>query len=382
MLRVAHHSLLALPFAGIIAAGGSPTRVMTAPVTRAVATGTVALSPDSISGAKDDTRSVNVNASVSGGSLGSYNVAIKWDSTVVRLDSVRIGTFVTPTTNLINGGELRLSAATASTSFTGSLVLAKLYFRFVDATPGKRTTIVPTFTEFNAGDFSSMLTGLTVTSGVAVVLPRAVKFFVTPDSIGERVGFKPSYTLMADLSASTAKLGSYGAKITWDSTVARLDSVKAGTYASPASFQPHGAELRLAAADANGVGGAPFALAVLYFRFVTETFGSITTLTITATEAREASTFANLLPGVTTRTGVGVVLGVYRGDVNLDGSITAADASGVLQAVVGLTLPSGFRSTPNGDANCNTKVEAFDAAVILNRVVGNNVATFCVGTIK
>jgi len=75
-------------------------------------------------------------------------------------------------------------------------------------------------------------------------------------------------------------------------------------------------------------------------------------------------------------------VGVLRGDVTDDGVITSLDAQAVLQGVIGVTLPAGYKLTPNGDANCNGTAQVIDAQIILRKVTGMDVSAFCVGTVR
>ena len=74
--------------------------------------------------------------------------------------------------------------------------------------------------------------------------------------------------------------------------------------------------------------------------------------------------------------------GVLRGDVNLDGQVSAADAQGILTGAVRLTLPPGWLSYPNGDANCDGRSSALDAQIVLSFVVGLPTSQFCVGQVR
>ncbi len=73
---------------------------------------------------------------------------------------------------------------------------------------------------------------------------------------------------------------------------------------------------------------------------------------------------------------------VLRGDVDLDGKVTAADAQLVLMAAVGLPLPNGLFAFPNGDVNCDGVTTALDAQIILSFVVGQSTGQFCVNTVR
>ncbi len=77
-----------------------------------------------------------------------------------------------------------------------------------------------------------------------------------------------------------------------------------------------------------------------------------------------------------------VAASVVRGDVNLDGRVSAVDAQGILTGVVGLPLPTGWVLSPNGDANCDGRIEALDAQIVLAYVVGLPTSQFCVGTVR
>ena len=197
------------------------------------------------------------------------------------------------------------------------------------------------------------------------------------------MGHKPLIDLTADLSAAGGvALGSYAASFTWDPAVMVFDSIRAGGYAIPQWNQSAAGELRLTAADAQGRGGAPFSLARLYFSYVNATFPSVTSMTLTVSEMSAAITFANLLPGVATRTGKAVIGGVLRGDTDVSGAVAALDAQLILQGAVGLSLPGGLPGVPHGDADCSGTLQARDAQIVLNAIVGNPVAQFCVARIQ
>ena len=344
---------------------------------------TVALSPDSISGVAGVRHTVTLTADISstGKALGSYSAGITWDSALVRLDSVRGGDFGTPLINYVNSGEVRLTQVN-TTGTSGSFSLARLYFRIVNDTVGRRTPIALAVTGLTATDFTDLSTGMTVTSGVARILPPTVVARFTPEIVNERVGFKPAIDFTADLSqAPGIALGSYTATITWDPTVMLLDSVKPGDFVAPQINQTSSSELRLTAADAQGRSGA-FSLARLYFSFLGATFPRQSALTLSVSEMYAAVTFANLLPGTTPRNGTATIAGVLRGDIDISGTVSALDAQVILLGVVGLSLPSGASSIPHGDADCDGVPRAKDAQIVLNLVVGNDVSQFCAGRIQ
>lgn len=350
---------------------------------RAHAQVSVGLSPDSISGMAGQMHVVALQADMltSGKALGSYSAAITWDSTIVRVDSVRAGAFGTPTVNYVNGAEVRLTQVNTG-GMTGSFSLALLYFRVVNDTLGRRTPISLSFTDFVATDFTDLRSQASIVPGVARVLPPTVVVHFSPDSTYERVGHKPVIDLTADLSqASGIALGSYALSFTWDPAVMVFDSIRAGDYPLPQWNQPAAGELRLTAADAQGRGGA-FSLARLHFSYVNESFPIGTALSLTVTEMSAAISFANLQPGVVARTGKAVIGGVLRGDTDIDGALAALDAQLILQGAVGLALPNGLPGTPHGDADCGGTLQARDAQIVLNAIVGNPVAQFCVARIQ
>lgn len=341
------------------------------------------LAPDSISGVRGQRHTVGVfvEMGTTGRLLASYTLTLQWDSTIVRLDSIRGGDFGTPLVNYVHGGEARLTQVN-TTGRANNFTLARLFFRFVNDTVGRRTSIATTFTEMTATDFLNLRPFLTTVGGVARVLPPSVTVHFSPDPTYERVGFSPELLLTADLAAASGvALGSYAATFTWDPTVMVLESVTPGDFAAPQVNQVSSSELRLTAAEAQGRGGAPFALARLRFRFVNPNVGAATTVALSVTEMHAAVTFADLLSGVTARNGRAVV-GVLRGDVDVSGSVVALDAQLILMGVVGLALPQGVSGLPNGDADCNGVLQARDAQIALNVVVGNSVAPFCGGAIR
>lgn len=342
------------------------------------------MSPDSITGMKGHVSVVSLRMDMgsSGKTLGSYAATVSWDSTIVRLDSVRAGDVASPAVRYANAGQVNLTQATTAGT-GGSFALAKLYFRVVSDTVGKRTVITPSFTEATAGDFTNLLTDFAATGAVVRVQAPLVPVRFAPDSLVERVGFKPVVSLVADLGGQPeVSVGSYAVHLTWDSTVIVLDSVRTA-FGSRADTLVNAGELRLTAADAQGLAGGGLAtLATLYFRYATSTFPKTTALTLAVSEMHEARSFADLLGGVQPKDGTVVLGGVLRGDIDIGGAVAALDAQLILQGVVGLALPAGVIALPNGDADCNGALRALDAQIVLNQVVGNDVSAFCVGKIQ
>jgi hypothetical protein len=353
--------------------------VVAARPTSHAATVSATLSPDSISGMKGQVKVVTLRADMgtSGKALGSYTVSVTWDSTVVRLDSVaQAAEFAPPVVNYVNGGAVSLTQSSA-TGMTGVFSLARLYFRVVNDTIGRRSTISTSFSEFNATDFTSLLGSLAAPGGVARVLPAPVLMHFTPDSLWQRVGYKPEIDLTADLTADPEiALGSFTADVGWDNGIMVLDSVRAGVLGAPEVNQLSAGSIRLTAAGTTGGTGNAIG-ARLFFSYVNSTYPSETPLTLSVSELHAATSFANLLPGVTVKNGKALIGGWLRGDIDLSDTITALDAQLILQAVVGLTTGG----VPQGDADCNGAISAKDAQIVLNSVVGN-APPFCVGTVK
>lgn len=346
---------------------------------------TAFLAPDSISGVVGQRKTVVLRADMgsTGYALGSYAVSITWDSTLVRLDSVgSTADFATPTVRYVNGSEVVISGASGS-GFAGSFSLATLYFHIVfENGEYTRATIDPTFSEFTSADFIDLKPGLVTTGAVARVLAPSVLVGFSPDSILQRVGFKPEIDLTADLTSDPdVALGSYTADISWDASVMRLDSVRAGNVGVPEVNQLSTGSIRITAADAVGATGMVTA-ARLYFRFINATYPSETALSLSVSELHAAQSFGDLLPGMTSHDGKALIGGWLRGDVDVTDAIVSNDALKILKLTVGLPV-AGItgNGVPQGDADCNGSISAKDAAIVLNYIVGNTVA-FCVGTIQ
>lgn len=342
------------------------------------------LAPDSISGVMGQTRAVplQVNLGTTGLLLGSYSAALTWDSTVVRLDSIRAGNFGTPLVNYVNGGEVRLTQVNAQ-GVGGIVSVATLHFRFVGPLEGARTSIATSFTDMSATDFTSLLPMLGIRQGVARILAPRIDVAFSPNDLAERVGFAPVVELLVNFAQAVGTaLGSYTAELTWDASVMVLDSIGTSGFAAPQTLQPAPGTLRLTAADAQGQAGTSVSVARLYFRFVNANFPQQTFLDVSVSEMHEARSFADLLGGVRVERARFQIAGVLRGDIDISGTIAALDAQLILQGVVGLALPAPSAGVPNGDADCGGTLGARDAQVVLHLVVGNDVSAFCAGRIQ
>src|SRR6185437_3211620 len=124
-------------------------------------------------------------------------------------------------------------------------------------------------------------------------------------------------------------------------------------------------------------------LAQFFFHFSASNVGKVTSITPTFTSAKTPSGVELVTSLATSSTKAVVLSGALRGDVNLDGKLTSADALLVLRSLVGLPGPGTPQIiNPNGDTNCDGKVSAVDVQYILAKLVGLPVGAACVGKIK
>ena len=130
---------------------------------------------------------------------------------------------------------------------------------------------------------------------------------LVPDSISGVLGQRKQVSLSVDLRPAASLLGSYSVRITWDSTIARLDSVRAGAFGTPLVNYSAGGEVRLTQVNGSGMGGV-FTLALLHFRFVSDAVGARAPITVTFTDL-VATDFSDLRLGLETISGVMRVLG-------------------------------------------------------------------------
>ena len=134
----------------------------------------------------------------------------------------------------------------------------------------------------------------------AATVPVAV--VLTPDSISGTLGITKVVALNADMGSSGKSLGSYSVTVAWDSSVARLDSVRPGDFGSPLVNYVSGGEVRLTQVNTSGRTGA-FPLAQLHYRFVSDSIGKRSALQLTVTELT-ATDFVDLRAGMTALGGV------------------------------------------------------------------------------
>jgi hypothetical protein len=78
---------------------------------------------------------------------------------------------------------------------------------------------------------------------------------------------------------------------------------------------------------------------------------------------------------------IGTQITALRGDVDRNGSVNAADALLIQQALAGEALPGTLTLLPHADANCDGVVSVVDAVLVLRFSVGAP-AGACVGTVR
>src|SRR5687768_4745314 len=146
--------------------------------------------------------------------------------------------------------------------------------------------------------------GLRPSDPTAATVPVAV--VLTPDSISGTLGIAKVVAVNADMGSSGKSLGSYSVTVAWDSSVARLDSVRSGDFGAPLVNYVSGGEVRLTQVNTSGRPGA-FSLAQLYYRFVSDSIGKRSALQLTVTELT-ATDFVDLRAGMTALGGVARIL--------------------------------------------------------------------------
>ena len=131
-----------------------------------------------------------------------------------------------------------------------------------------------------------------------------------------------------------------------------------------------GTDLGVFQSGDDGLSWAPSTTGMPNVAVLDLAFQNVTQTIVAATHGR--GMFAHTVAGV----------GALRGDVSLDGQVSAMDAQGILTGVAGLPLPSGWIANPNGDANCDGRTAALDAQIVLSFVVGLPTSQFCVGQVR
>ncbi len=131
-----------------------------------------------------------------------------------------------------------------------------------------------------------------------------------------------------------------------------------------------GTDLGVFQSGDDGVTWAPSTTGMPNVAVLDLAFQTVTQTVVAATHGR--GMFAHTVASV----------GALRGDVSLDGRVSALDAQGILAGVAGLPLPSGWIANPNGDANCDGRTAALDAQIVLSFVVGLPTSQFCVGQVR
>jgi hypothetical protein len=166
-------------------ATGSPVTILDSLVVRPPAPYAYFL-PDTVRGLRGDRVSLDLVADVSSlpsVAVASYMVGIAWDSTVVRLDSVRgVAPFTQPALTVASAGAVRISARD-SVGTRGIAHLARLYLQFQADTTGRRAAIVPTFSALAASTGADLLPGMSVRAATAISAAVVLRGDVTGDGL-------------------------------------------------------------------------------------------------------------------------------------------------------------------------------------------------------
>jgi hypothetical protein len=174
-------------------------------------------------------------------------------------------------------------------------------------------------------------------------------------------------------------LGSFTVRITWNrdslsyyggSGIGLERGAFGGTLAVNTDSAYYGV-LKVAGASSQGVQGVADLFGVpMYFYYYYG--GGTTAINIQVTEASAAGTFANLLPFVTTLSGVACPAVGRWGDLDQDGRANSRDALAILSSVVGLSVP-GF-NLALGDVDGDGLANSRDALILLSYAVGIDIA--------
>jgi hypothetical protein len=186
------------------------------------------------------------------------------------------------------------------------------------------------------------------------------------------VGMPFDVPFYVDMTARSDKLGSFAARIQWDTTVLRFNGGSNGTFGSVAVNQDSLAlgVVRIAGANPAGVGGL-LTLGIAHF---TPLRADTTTIRFAVTELFSAGTFADLTPSLTVHNASFCPARGVFGDIDKDGNINSRDALIALSNAVGLNV-SAF-DILLGDVDGNGATNARDALIILSYAVGMPVTGF------
>ncbi|MBI4502686.1 MAG: right-handed parallel beta-helix repeat-containing protein [Gemmatimonadetes bacterium] len=215
---------------------------------------------------------------------------------------------------------------------------------------------------------------LGLTASLVRALPAQT---VTARVGGELTGFVGDYVtvpIVADLSAAGgAKLGSYTARLAWDTAALSASCYYGSCDVLPGNFpNPQfntdsisAGVLRFGALSPLGVDGL-VTLAQLRF-YVDSALAS--PLTLSFTEMSAAGTFTDLLPSLSVTSAMFCVAKGRWGDLDRDERANSRDALAILSNVVGVPVDSFFH-VDLGDVDGDTKVNSRDALIVLSYAVG------------
>lgn len=195
--------------------------------------------------------------------------------------------------------------------------------------------------------------------------------------------------VVVDLTGAPGRnLGGYRLRVSFDPTVLDYNTITAGNFAPPQTFQDSAGSIRVAALFPAGATGRLTLFALTMF-VVTDSV--VSPITLTLEELTEAGTFADLLP-ITQVTNGSFCRSLGRwGDTNGDNRSDSRDALIALSRVVGLIdsvridtlnlsplVTDTIRSTL-ADVDSDGSVTSRDALVILSHAVGLPVNGFRIG---
>ena len=158
---------------------------------------------------------------------------------------------------------------------------------------------------------------------------------------GELAGFVDSTVtvpVVVDMSgAGGSLLGSYTARLTWDPGVLALGCCGfASTFGTPVVNTDSAAQGVIRFGSISSTGGSGL-LTLAQFPFVVTTPGP-SDVTLTFSEMSAATSYADLLPLLSTFSGTFCVARGRWGDLDDDGQANSRDALAILSSVIGLTI--------------------------------------------